>query len=82
MLSLLTVITTFGAGTALCMVFRRWWLSAALWGVFTLYLLVTAARHMTGPEWIVYIIGLIGVVFSTLGVRALKRRGYTLFTSL
>lgn len=82
MLSLLTVITTFGAGTALCMIFRRWWVAALLWSVFTIYLFATALTRLTAPEWVVYGIGLIGVILATIGVRALRRRGYTLFAKL
>jgi hypothetical protein len=80
MLSVLAIITTFGFGTAINMVFRRWWVSVVLFAVFSIYLFIEVGSKMKYPEWILYIIGLIGVVLSTWAVRALRKRGYALFS--
>ncbi|MDQ0188226.1 hypothetical protein JI721_14910 [Alicyclobacillus cycloheptanicus] len=81
MVSLLALISSFGVGTALNMLFRRWWLSLVLYLAFTVYLLIAAARHMVVAEWVVYVVGWLGVVLSVVVVRSLKRNGYPLFTN-
>lgn len=80
MLCLLAIITTFGFGTALNMVFRRWWVSVVLFVAFSIYLFVSVASHMTLMDWVLYGISLIGVLLSTWAVRALRKSGYALFS--
>ncbi|MCL6548872.1 MAG: hypothetical protein K6T30_08185 [Alicyclobacillus sp.] len=80
LLAVLALVTTFGVGMALNMLFRRWWVSVALFGAFAVWLLATAAGRMIWPEWILFFVGLAGVVLSVLAVRALKRSGYPLFS--
>lgn len=79
MLSVLAIVVTFGAGTTVNMLFKRWWLSLALYLAFTVYLLLTAAMKMNAGEWTLFVVGLVGAVLSAWGVRALKQRGYGLF---
>lgn len=80
MLDLLALVTAFGVGTALAMVFKRWWFSVAIYGAFTGYLLVALVRQMTVSEWVLYAVGLVGVGFSAFAVRMLKKNGYPLFS--
>lgn len=80
MVSLLAIITTFGFGTAINMIFRRWWVSVGLFALFTIYMLVTYVSKMSVGLWFLYIISLIGVLLSTWAVRALGKRGYALFS--
>lgn len=79
MLSILGIVTTFGFGTALNMVFKRWWLSTLLGLFFSIYLFVTVAAEMTGPEWILYVVGLSGAILASSSCRSLGKRGYSLF---
>lgn len=80
MVSLLAFISSFGVGTALNMLFRRWWLSTALYLAFTVYLLIALASRMVVAEWIVYGVGLVAAVVASIVVRALKKNGYPLFS--
>ncbi|MCL6443284.1 MAG: hypothetical protein K6T83_07500 [Alicyclobacillus sp.] len=80
MLGILTLVTVFGVGTALNMIFKRWWLSLVLFGAGTVCLAFTAMKHMVLGEWVLYGLGLIGAGLSAWGVRALKKSGYALFT--
>jgi hypothetical protein len=80
MIGLLSIVTTFGVGTAINMVFKRWWLSTAVYSVFSIYLFVRVGSRLTVPEWIAYILGALGVLFASWGCRALKERGYALFS--
>jgi len=79
MLCLLALITTFGIGTAVNMIVRRWWVTIVLYGLFSVYLLASFAGRMTFAEWVLYTVGLVGAILSTFGVRTLKKRGYALF---
>lgn len=80
MLGLLGLITTFGVGTALNMLSKRWWLAPGLYVLFSIYLLATAGVAMDVPEWILYGIGWIGVLLAVWTVHSLKKRGYPLFS--
>ena len=80
LLNILAIVATFGFGVAINMVFRRGWVSPALYIVFAIYLMIRAAASMTVPEWILFFVGLIGAVLSGYAVRSLRKRGYSLFT--
>ncbi|MBX5437177.1 MAG: hypothetical protein IRZ33_08165 [Alicyclobacillaceae bacterium] len=80
MLSVLALVTTFGVGLALNMLFRRWWMSVLLFVVLSVWLFIAAGTRMILPEWILYFVGALGVLLSVLAVRALKRSGYPLFS--
>ena len=79
MLILLTIITMFGFGTAINMLVRRWWMATLLYCLFLIYIVVAKFSRVTTMEWILLVIGLIGVILAALGTRALKKRGYALF---
>jgi uncharacterized membrane protein YjdF len=83
MIGLLSIVTTFGVGTAINMVFKRWWLSTAVYAVFSLYLfihVIHVGSRLSVPEWTAYILGALGVLLASWGCRALKERGYALFS--
>lgn len=80
LLSILTLVTTFGVGTALNMIFRRWWIAVVIALLLSVYILVRAGAHLIAPEWILLVIGWIGTALAAWAVRALKRNGYPLFS--
>lgn len=80
LLDILALISTFGFGVALNMVVRRGWVSPVLYGIFAVYLLVTAAARMSVPEWILFLLGLVGALLSGWAVRSLRKHGYSLFS--
>lgn len=79
MLGLICIVTTFGVGTALNMIFRRVWISLAAALVLTVWLFISSGLSLSALEWVLFAIGWIGTLLSTWAVRGLKRRGYSLF---
>lgn len=79
LLYVLAIVTTFGFGVAINMIFRRGWVSPVLYLLFTVYLMATAAGRMNIFEWILFIIGLIGAMLSGWAVKSLRQRGYSIF---
>lgn len=80
LLSVLTIVTTFGLGTTINMVFKRWWLSMVVYVLLGLVLLVEVSFHLRGLEWVLLAVGGLGAILAALGTRALKKRGYPLFS--
>ena len=80
LLNVLAIVATFGFGVAINMVFRRGWVSPLLYIVFGIYLMITAAARLTAPEWVLFLVGLVGAMLSGLAVRSLRKRGYSLFS--
>jgi chromate transport protein ChrA len=80
MLSVLTIVTTFGIGIGMNMIFRRGWVSLLLYAILSVYLFASVGLTLNIPEWVLYLVGLIGVILASWSVRALKKRGYALFS--
>jgi hypothetical protein len=80
LLDVLAIVTMFGFGIAVNMIFRTWWVSPALFAALSIYLFAKVGFGLTWPEWVLYGISLIGVALSAWGVLALRKRGYALFT--
>lgn len=80
LLNILAIVATFGFGVAVNMIFRRGWVSPAIYIAFGIYLMIRAATRMTVPEWILFVVGLIGALLSAVAVSGLRKRGYSLFT--
>jgi hypothetical protein len=80
MLGLLGIITTFGVGTALNMLSKRWWAAPLLYLLFSIYLMASAATRLDLSEWILYGIGWLGTLLAVGTVYSLKKRGYPLFS--
>lgn len=80
LLSLLTIVTTFGLGTTVNMIFKRWWLSMLIYGILALILVIQASFSLQVLEWVLLVIAGLGAGLSSLGTRALKKRGYPLFS--
>lgn len=79
MLSLLTIITIFGVGISLNMIFRQWWLAVVLYVLAMIFVIIKVVHEMAIHDWVIMAIGLVGAVFATWGARAMKGRGYALF---
>ncbi|QQE77048.1 hypothetical protein [Alicyclobacillus sp. SO9] len=80
MLGLIDFVTLFGVGTALNMLTKLWWIAPLLYLAFSIYLIAAVGGQMTTPEWILFFLGWLGVGLSSWAVRALKKRGYPLFS--
>ncbi|MCF8563494.1 hypothetical protein LLE49_01890 [Alicyclobacillus tolerans] len=80
MLSLLTIVTTFGLGVTFNMLFKRWWLSMVLYLLLAVFVLIRTTLSMNLPEWILFFVGMVGAVLAAFGTLALKKRGYPLFS--
>lgn len=80
LLGLLTIVTTFGLGTIVNMVFKRWWLSALFDAVLSLLLLLRTGFSLPSLEWFLLGIGGAGAVLAAWGTLVLKKRGYPLFS--
>jgi len=80
LLSVLAIVTTFGLGTTVNMIFKRWWLSMVLYFLLVAILAVSASFRVQGLEWLLLAVGALGSVLAALGARVLKKRGYPLFS--
>lgn len=80
MLGLICIVTTFGVGTAVNMLFRKTWVSLIIAVLLSIWLLIASKGGLTGLEWGLFCIGWIGALLSTWAVRGLKKRGYALFS--
>ncbi len=80
LLDVLAVVTMFGFGIAVNMIFRRWWVSVGLFALLSIYLFAKVGFALTWPEWVLYGVSLVGVLLSAWGVLALRKRGYALFS--
>lgn len=80
MLGLICIVTTFGVGTAINMIFRRVWVSLVVALALTVWIFIASRVSLSALEWVLVAIGWIGTLLSTWAVRGLKRRGYSLFT--
>jgi hypothetical protein len=79
MLSLLTIITIFGVGISINMIFRQWWLAFVLYLLLMAFVIARAVHVMLIHDWVILGIGFAGAIFATWGARAMKGRGYALF---
>jgi hypothetical protein len=80
MLGLICIVTTFGVGTAVNMLFRKVWVSLVIAVLLSIWLLIASKGSLTVLEWVLFGIGWIGTMLSTWAVNGLKKRGYALFT--
>lgn len=80
LLDVLAMVTTFGVGIALNMIFKRWWVSVVLFGLFSIYLFVQSDVALSWPEWLLYAVSVCGVLLSAWGIVTLRKMGYALFT--
>jgi hypothetical protein len=79
MLGLICIVTTFGVGTAVNMLFRKVWVSLVIAVLLSIWLLIASNGSLTVLEWVLFGIGWIGTFLSTWAVNGLKKRGYALF---
>jgi hypothetical protein len=80
LLDVLAIVSMFGFGIALNMIFRQWWVSVLLFVLLSAMLFFRVGFSFSVAEWVLYGISLVGVLLSAFGVMALKKNGYVLFT--
>ncbi|MDI3256487.1 MAG: YuiB family protein [Kyrpidia sp.] len=77
-LSLLTLVVTFGLGFIIDML-TPWWTSAVVYAALVVYVLIRTSGVLKAFDWTLVIIGAVGAVASGLVIRSLRRRGFRMF---
>ncbi|ADG05348.1 YuiB family protein [Kyrpidia tusciae] len=77
-LSLLTLVVTFGLGFIIDML-TPWWTSLVLYAALVVYVLIRTSGALRPFDWTLVIIGAVGATASGLVIRTLRRRGFRMF---
>ena len=80
LLCVIAVVTTFGFGILLNMIFRRWWVSVLLFVGGSVYLFSQVGFLLSAPEWTLYAVSSAGAILAAWGLVTLRKLGYAMFT--
>ncbi|WP_026973782.1 hypothetical protein [Alicyclobacillus contaminans] len=80
LLGVLFLVTVFGFGLFLNMLFRRSWISWGLFAAASVWLFARIGFELSIPEWILYAVSLAGALAATWMTTFLRKSGYALFS--
>lgn len=77
-LSLLTLVVTFGVGFIIDML-TPWWTSLVVYAGLVVYILIRTSGYLKPFDWTLILLGAVGATASGLVIRTLRRRGFRMF---